>query len=96
MADGSTTFTRDISMGGNQYTEEIQKQLNVSYDEADLATQPLFRLLERSGVSVASAHQTVTAALATPDVAEALGVVVGSPLLFVQRVVKDASGRGAE
>jgi type IV pilus assembly protein PilM len=31
----STTFTRDISMGGNQYTEEIQKQLGVSYDEAE-------------------------------------------------------------
>ncbi|MEZ4466076.1 MAG: type IV pilus assembly protein PilM [bacterium] len=31
----ATTFTRDISMGGNQYTEEIQKQLGVSYDEAE-------------------------------------------------------------
>ena len=30
-----TTFTRDISMGGNQFTEEIQKQLNVSYEEAE-------------------------------------------------------------
>ncbi|MDX1583345.1 MAG: type IV pilus assembly protein PilM, partial [Thermoanaerobaculia bacterium] len=30
-----TAFTRDISMGGNQFTEEIQKQLNVSYDEAE-------------------------------------------------------------
>jgi len=35
VANGTTTFTRDISMGGNQYTEEIQKQLNVSYDEAE-------------------------------------------------------------
>lgn len=32
---GITAFTRDISMGGNQFTEEIQKQLNVSYDEAE-------------------------------------------------------------
>ena len=31
----STTFTRDITMGGNAFTEEIQKQLNVSYDEAE-------------------------------------------------------------
>lgn len=30
-----TSFTRDISMGGNQYTEEIQKQLSVSYEEAE-------------------------------------------------------------
>lgn len=35
LANGVTTFTRDITMGGNQFTEEIQKQLNVSYDEAE-------------------------------------------------------------
>jgi type IV pilus assembly protein PilM len=35
VAGGTTAFTRDISMGGNLYTEEIQKQLNVSYDEAE-------------------------------------------------------------
>jgi type IV pilus assembly protein PilM len=32
---GLTAFTRDITLGGNQYTEEIQKQLNVSYEEAE-------------------------------------------------------------
>jgi len=32
---GMTAFTRDITLGGNQYTEEIQKQLNVSYEEAE-------------------------------------------------------------
>ena len=35
IADGITTFTRDVTIGGNQFTEEIQKQLNVSYDEAE-------------------------------------------------------------
>lgn len=30
-----SSFTRDISIGGNQFTEEIQKQLNVSYEEAE-------------------------------------------------------------
>jgi type IV pilus assembly protein PilM len=35
VANGLTTFTRDIAMGGNQFTEELQKQLNVSYDEAE-------------------------------------------------------------
>ena len=35
LAAGSTTFTRDITMGGNAFTEEIQKQLNISYDEAE-------------------------------------------------------------
>ena len=32
---GITTFTRDITMGGNAFTEEIQKQLGISYDEAE-------------------------------------------------------------
>jgi len=33
--NGVSAFTRDINMGGNQFTEEIQKQLNVSYEEAE-------------------------------------------------------------
>jgi type IV pilus assembly protein PilM len=35
LAHGITTFTRDITMGGNAFTEEVQKQLNISYDEAE-------------------------------------------------------------
>jgi type IV pilus assembly protein PilM len=35
LAQGVTTFTRDVTIGGNQFTEEIQKQLNVSYEEAE-------------------------------------------------------------
>jgi type IV pilus assembly protein PilM len=33
--DGISIFTRDISVGGSQFTEAIQKQLQVSYDEAE-------------------------------------------------------------
>jgi len=35
VSNGASTFTRDITVGGNQVTEEIQKQLNVYYDEAE-------------------------------------------------------------
>lgn len=35
LANGHTAFTRDITLGGNLFTEEIQKQLNVSYEEAE-------------------------------------------------------------
>lgn len=35
LSSGVSAFTRDIAQGGNQYTDEIQKQLNVSYDEAE-------------------------------------------------------------
>jgi type IV pilus assembly protein PilM len=33
---GNYVFTRDISTGGNRYTESVQKDLNLSYDEAEL------------------------------------------------------------
>jgi type IV pilus assembly protein PilM len=35
VADGIPTFTRDITTAGNQYTEEIQKALSISFDEAE-------------------------------------------------------------
>ncbi len=37
LVDGMSAFTRDISMGGNRYTEEIQKGLNISFNEAERA-----------------------------------------------------------
>lgn len=35
LANGISTFTRDISIGGSQFTDAVQKALNVSYDEAE-------------------------------------------------------------
>jgi len=35
VSNGVTQFTRDISMGGMLLTEEIQRQLNVTYEEAE-------------------------------------------------------------
>ena len=35
LANGVSTFIRDISIGGSQFTDAIQKALNVSYDEAE-------------------------------------------------------------
>ena len=35
LANGVSTFTRDISIGGSQFTDAVQKALNVSYDEAE-------------------------------------------------------------
>jgi type IV pilus assembly protein PilM len=33
--DKVSAFTRDVTIGGNAFTEEIQKQLNVQHDEAE-------------------------------------------------------------
>ncbi len=35
LSNGISTFTRDVTLGGNAFTEDIQKQLNVSYEEAE-------------------------------------------------------------
>lgn len=89
-----------IRLSSNQpfshLTTHVPEAIARNYDEADLATQPLFRLFERSGVSVSSAYQSVTATLAAPDVADALSVSVGAPLLSLTRVVRDSEGRGIE
>lgn len=36
VTDGITMFTRDLSMGGSDLTEEISRQLNITYQEAEL------------------------------------------------------------
>lgn len=34
---GAAVFTRDISIGGNAYTEAVQREFNVSFDQAEAA-----------------------------------------------------------
>lgn len=77
-------------------TTHVPEHIALSYDEADLATTPLFALLERSGVLVDHATQSISAVLATKDVADALDVAVGSPLISLTRVVYDKKGQGVE
>ncbi len=77
-------------------TTHVPAELASAYSEADLATTPLFRLLERGGARIAGATQTVSAALATPIVAEALGVEAGAALISLTRIVQDAAGHGVE
>jgi type IV pilus assembly protein PilM len=36
VSDGVSMFTRDLSVGGSDITEEIQKQLNITFQEAEL------------------------------------------------------------
>jgi type IV pilus assembly protein PilM len=35
VSGGTSAFTRDVTVGGNVFTEEIQKRLNVSQEEAE-------------------------------------------------------------
>ncbi len=77
-------------------TTHVPADIAQSYSEADLANTPLLRLMERGGVRVDHASQQVSATLAAPQVADALEVQVGAPLISLTRVVRDASGRGVE
>jgi len=77
-------------------TTHVPERIGVTYSEADLAARPLLALLERSGVHIERAMQEVTAALASPEVAAALDVDVGSALLGTTRTVFAADGSGVE
>ena len=75
---------------------DVPERFGVTYSESDLASRPLLALLERTGVKVERATQDVTATLASPEVAAALDVSVGSPLIGLTRTVFAAGGAGVE
>jgi GntR family transcriptional regulator len=77
-------------------TTHVPESVSVTFTRQELAARPLLELLERAGVKVEHARQRISAGLATPDVAETLGVRTGSPLIELVRVVYDQSGRGVE
>jgi GntR family transcriptional regulator len=77
-------------------TTHVPESVSVTFTRQELASRPLLELLERAGVKVEHARQRISAGLATPNVAEALGLHTGSPLIELVRVVYDQSGRGVE
>ncbi|MBX9741285.1 MAG: GntR family transcriptional regulator [Beijerinckiaceae bacterium] len=74
----------------------VPERISSTYSEQELATQSFLSLLERSGVRIARATQTVTATLATPEISEALKVDIGAPLLSITRVNFDEAGVGVQ
>lgn len=77
-------------------TAHVPESVSITFTKQELGSRPLLELLERAGVKVEHAHQRISAGLATPDVAAALNVHTGSPLIELVRVVHDDSGRGVE
>ena len=77
-------------------TTYVPERISLTFTRQELASRPLLDLLERAGVKVEHARQRISAGLATPDVAAALGVHMGTPLIELTRVVYDQSGRGVE
>jgi GntR family transcriptional regulator len=72
-------------------TTHVPEAIALTFSEQELAARPLLELLERTGVKIARARQRISAGLATPEVAQALDVRTGSPL-----ILSDRSGRAIE
>ena len=77
-------------------TTHVPESVAVTFSRQELASRPLLELLERAGIKVERARQRIGAGLATPEVAQALDVRAGSPLIELVRVVCDQSGRAIE
>jgi GntR family transcriptional regulator len=57
------------------------------YEREEISSLPLLALLERAGISVSRAVQTISADAATPELARALQLAPGAPVLKVERTV---------
>nr|WP_232372520.1 GntR family transcriptional regulator [Acuticoccus mangrovi] len=77
-------------------TAYVPERIGRVYSEADLAQMPLLELMERTGLRSEEARQEISAVLAGPDVAEALDVDVGAPLVSLTRVVYGPQEQGME
>jgi GntR family transcriptional regulator len=67
-----------------------------TYQPEELADIPLLHLLERAGHAPVEAEQWIAACSAAPDIARALGIAPGSPLLEIRRIMTDASQKVVE
>jgi GntR family transcriptional regulator len=74
----------------------VPEDVGRSYSRDDLASTPLLSLLERSGVEVTRAEQTLTATAADAEVASLLEVELTAPLLRIRRIVYDQLDRPVE
>jgi len=74
----------------------VPEDIGRSFKRTDLKDQPILALIEKSGVSISRARQTVTATLADGTTAPALNIGIGSPLLKVSRIVYDTDDRPVE
>ncbi len=70
----------------------IPEDIGRTFDRQDLTDQPILKLIERSGRSVADAEQSVTAVAADALTSVILDLPQGAPLLKVNRVVRDSDG----
>lgn len=74
----------------------VPAEIAAGYSREELAREPLLKLLERAGAGAWEAEQWITADAASPAIAAALGVAPASPLLKIERVMRDRQGRAVQ
>ena len=74
-------------------TTHVPAALAKGFGRRELAKQPILLLLEKSGVRIGRATQTLSARLADAASAGHLGIAVGSALLAVTRLILDDEDR---
>lgn len=74
----------------------VPAAIAATYQPEELADIPLLHLLERAGHAPVEAEQWIAAGSAAPDIARALGIAPGSPLLEIRRIMTDASQKVVE
>lgn len=71
----------------------IPASLGVQLTRASLRSTPMLSLIEKAGVRIGAATQTISASLADATLAHILAVDIGSPILRVSRTVLDVDKR---
>jgi GntR family transcriptional regulator len=77
-------------------TTYVPGDLGRLYTREHISSQAVLTVLEKTGVEVAHAEQTITATLAGARAAESLQVKLSSPLLRISRIVFDRNERVVE
>ena len=74
----------------------VPESIGSLYTREDLASKPLFQLIESHGTKLTSAQHSVNAVLADPIVAPLLRVDIASPLLSVNELIFDQNEKPVE
>ncbi|WP_168190205.1 GntR family transcriptional regulator [Luteithermobacter gelatinilyticus] len=74
----------------------VPEDIGRSFSYEELENKPILALIERAGIVISRAKQTITATLADDTTGPALNVTIGSPLLKVARIVYDEYDRPVE
>lgn len=77
-------------------TSFVSTEIGRHYDRDDLNNGPMYEALAKAGAPLSEGEQDVTAILANPSMASNLDVQIGSPLIQVRKLMRDAVGRAVQ